>query len=136
VGDSLQSPQVWLDPTMVWAAKLTGKRGRQPVYSDAAIHSRLTMKVLFRMVLRKTAGFVESLLHLIDLDRAGLQHAEPPPEDPEGDIFCSGSDGPLHLLSDSTAIKVKGEGRWNARNHGGSKRRVWRKTYIRCPLGE
>ena len=33
---------------------------------------------------------------------------------------------PLHLLIDSTGIKVEGEGEWNARKHGGAKRRVWR----------
>ena len=41
-----------------------------------------------------------------------------------------GSDGPLHLLIDSTGIKVEGEGEWNARKHGGAKRRVWRKIHI------
>lgn len=30
----------------------------------------------------------------------------------------------------STGIKVEGEGEWNARKHGGSKRRVWRKIHI------
>ena len=29
-----------------------------------------------------------------------------------------------------TGIKVEGEGEWNAREHGGSKRRVWRKIHI------
>jgi hypothetical protein len=37
-----------------------------------------------------------------------------------------GSPGPLHLLVDSTGIKVEGEGEWNARKHCGPKRRVWR----------
>jgi hypothetical protein len=41
-----------------------------------------------------------------------------------------GSDGPLHLLTDSTGIKVEDEGEWNARKHGGTKRRVWRKIHI------
>lgn len=41
-----------------------------------------------------------------------------------------GSKGPLHLLIDSTGIKVEGEGEWNARKHGGSKRRVWRKIHL------
>jgi hypothetical protein len=38
--------------------------------------------------------------------------------------------GPLHLLVDSTGIKAEGEGEWNARKHGGSKRRLWRKIHI------
>ncbi len=46
------------------------------------------------------------------------------------DIPCRGSQGPLHLLIDSTGIKVEGEGEWNARKHGGAKRRVWRKIHI------
>lgn len=41
-----------------------------------------------------------------------------------------GAKGPLHLLIDSTGIKVEGEGEWNARKHSGPKRRVWRKIHI------
>ena len=36
----------------------------------------------------------------------------------------------MHLLIDSTGIKVEGEGEWNARKHGGPKRRVWRKIHL------
>ena len=32
--------------------------------------------------------------------------------------------------ADSTGIKVGGEGEWNARKHGGPKRRVWRKVHL------
>jgi hypothetical protein len=52
---------------MVWMAKPTGQRARQPVSGDLSVQSRLTMKVLFGMNLRQTAGFVESLLLLIGL---------------------------------------------------------------------
>jgi hypothetical protein len=45
-------------------------------------------------------------------------------------IPYKGSAGPLHLLKDSTGIKAEGEGEWNARKHGGSKRRLWRKIHI------
>ena len=41
-----------------------------------------------------------------------------------------GSTGPLNLLIDSTGIKAEGEGKWNARKHGGPKRRIWRKIHI------
>ena len=43
-----------------------------------------------------------------------------------------GSQGPLHLLIDSTETEVEGEGEgeWNARKHGGTKRRVWRKLHL------
>ena len=35
-----------------------------------------------------------------------------------------GAQGPLHLLSDGAGINVEGEGEWDARKHGGQKRRV------------
>lgn len=53
---------------MPWHAPATGKRGRRPEYSDAAIQICLTMKVLFGMPLRQTIGFAESLLRLAELD--------------------------------------------------------------------
>lgn len=37
---------------------------------------------------------------------------------------------PLNLLIDGIGIKAEGEGEWNARNHGGPKRRIWRKIHI------
>ena len=53
---------------MIWDAVPTGRRGRHQTYSNAAIQTCLTMKVLFGMALRQTTGFVESLLRLVGLD--------------------------------------------------------------------
>jgi hypothetical protein len=53
---------------MTWDAAPTGKLGRQQTYSDTAIQTCLTMKVLFGKALRQTTGFVESLLRLVGLD--------------------------------------------------------------------
>jgi hypothetical protein len=46
------------------------KRGRQQAYSDVAIQTCLTIKVLFGLSLRQTTKFVESLLELVGLDWA------------------------------------------------------------------
>ena len=62
------SLSIWFDPEMPWHAAPTGRRGRQPEFSAAAIQVCLTMKVLFGMPLRQTTGFVESLLRLAGLD--------------------------------------------------------------------
>lgn len=123
---------IWFDPAMSWDAAPTGKRGRQPDYSDAAIQTCLTMKVLFGMALRQTTGFVESLLRLIglDWDVPDFSTLSRRQKTLRVNIPYRGSDGPLHLLIDSTGIKVEGEGEWNARKHGGAKRRVWRKLHI------
>jgi hypothetical protein len=126
------SLSIWFDAEMAWEAKPSGKRGRQQAYSNAAIQACLTIKVLFGLPLRQTTGFVESLLAL-----TGLEWSVP-----DFSTLCRrqrtlpvsipyrGSSGPLHLLIDSTEIKVEGEGEWNARKHGGPKRRLWRKIYI------
>jgi hypothetical protein len=55
---------------MIWEAVPSGRHGRQQTYSNAAIQTCLSMKVLFGMALRQTTGFVESLLHLIGLNWA------------------------------------------------------------------
>jgi hypothetical protein len=126
------SLSIWFDAGMTWEAVPSGRRGRQQAYSDAAIQACLTLKVLFGLPLRQTAGFVESLLKL-----AGLNWSVP-----DFSTLCrrqrtlsvaipyKGSTGPLHLLIDSTGIKAEGEGEWNARKHGGPKRRLWRKIHI------
>jgi hypothetical protein len=135
---------IWFDPATTWAAAPTGTQGRQRCYSDAAIQTCLTMKVLFGMALRQTTGFVESLVSLIGLDWAvpDFSTLSRRQKTLKVNIPYRGSDGPLHLLIDNEAlsaigprtmpsgIKVEGEGEWNARKHGGSKRRVWRKIHI------
>ena len=126
------SLSIWFDPEMVWTPPPSGKRGRRSQFSDAAIQACLTIKVLFGLPLRQTTGFVESLLKLVGLDWAV----------PDFSTLCRrqkvlnvslpyrGGTGPLNLLIDSTGIKAEGEGEWNARKHGGPKRRIWRKIHI------
>jgi hypothetical protein len=64
------SLSIWFDPERVWKPPSSGKRGRQQQFSDAAIQTCLTLKVLFGMPLRQTTGFVQSLLRLVRLDWA------------------------------------------------------------------
>ena len=75
---------------------------------------------------------MESLLQLVGLDRdvpdfSTLSRRQ---KTLAVNLPHRGSQGPLHLLIDSTGIKVEGEGEWNARKHGGTKRRVWRKAHL------
>jgi hypothetical protein len=36
----------------------------------------------------------------------------------------------LHVVVDSRGVKVLGEGEWKVRQHGSTRRRTWRKTYL------
>ncbi len=123
---------IGFDPEMNWEAVSTGRRGRQQSFSDAAIQTCLSVKVLFGMALCQTTGFVESLLRLVGLDWrvpdfSTLSRCQ---KTLAVNITYQGSKGPLQLLIDSTGIKVEGEGEWHARKHGGPKRRVWRKIHL------
>ena len=53
---------IWVDKDMTWRAPRDGRPGRPAVFSDAAIQFCLSIKVLFRLPLRQTAGMVASLL--------------------------------------------------------------------------
>jgi len=53
---------------MVWRPLPAGKRGQQQAFSDEAITTSLTMKVLFGMPLLPTTGCGQSLLRQIGLD--------------------------------------------------------------------
>ena len=59
---------IWVDQEMAWLAPHEGRLGRPPIFSDAAIQFCLSVKVLFKLPLRQTAGMVASLLRLAGLD--------------------------------------------------------------------
>ncbi|CUH88961.1 hypothetical protein PH5382_02905 [Phaeobacter sp. CECT 5382] len=116
--DSLKqrgSLSIWFDPEMVWTPPSSGKRGRQRQFSDAAIQTCLTMKVLFGMPLRQTNGLVQSLLRLVGLDWvvpdfSTLCRRQKTQTTLNVNLSYRGSSGPLNLLIDSTGIKAEGEG--------------------------
>src|SRR4028119_872846 len=123
---------VWFDPKLEWVAAPTGQPGRPATFSDAAIQTCLMLKAMFGLPLRQTTGLVESLLRLAKLDW-------PVPDfstlcrrqkDLTVTIPYRPSSGALHLLIDSTGIKVMGEGEWSCRKHGASRPRQWCKLHL------
>ena len=105
---------------------------RGTVTPTNAIQFCLSIKVLFKLPLRQTAGMVASLLRLAGLDW-------PVPDDStlcrrqktlQVQIPYRRADGPLNLLVDSTGIKFLGDGEWQARKHGVQGRRQWRKVHL------
>ncbi len=67
---------VWLSDEAIeaWTPPPTGRRGGQPRYSNLAIVTALTLRVVFRLPLRQTEGFLASLLRLMELDLDAADH--------------------------------------------------------------
>ena len=124
---------VWLSPDLAWQAlEGSGKRGRPLVFSDAAIQCVLTLKVLFQLPLRAAQGMAGSLIRLAGLDwpvphYSTLSRRQ---QNLTVEIPYRSRGEPLHLVIDSTGLKVLGEGEWKVRKHGADQRRVWRKVHL------
>ena len=68
---------VWFSKEAIagWRAEPRTTRGGQPVYSDLAIATALTLRAVFRMALRQTEGLMTSILALLGLDLAVPDHS-------------------------------------------------------------
>ena len=108
---------LWLAPEAIttWAAAGVGKRGGQLQYSDLAIETALTLRLLFHLPLRQTEGFLTSIFWMLDLD---LTLGRVP------------AGAGMHLIVDSTGLSIVGEGEWAAAKHGGRGKRGWKKLHL------
>src|SRR5215212_699515 len=133
---------VWFTEEAVaaWEAEPRTTPGGQPHYSALAITTALTLKAVFRLALRQTEGLIGSLLRLLGLALSVPDHTtlsrraetlEVPRPKPRGNGAGGGDPGPMHLLVDSTGLKLYGAGEWLIEKHGTKRRRSWRKL----PLG-
>ena len=126
---------IWLSEEAIaaWTPPKNGLRGGQRQYSNLAILTALTLRLVFRLPLRQTEGFLDSLLSLMGLDLKAPDHttlsrrnqivAVPP--------LTRSHDGPIHLIVDATGLKILGSGEWSAHKYKASKkRRGWRKLHI------
>ena len=131
---------VWFSAEAVaaWKAEPRTGRGGQLSYSDLSIATALTLRAVFRLALRQTEGLIGSIIHLLGLDLAVPDHStlSRRAETLEVPRPASGPRGePVHLLVDSTGLKLCGAGEWLAEKHGASKRRSWRKLHIGMEAG-
>src|SRR4051812_46392658 len=106
---------VWFSDAAVeaWKAERRTSRGGQPAYSDLAILTALTFKAVFRLAYRQTEGLIGSVIGLLGLDLAVPDHTTlcRRAETLEVPRPRSGSDAePVHLLVDSTGLKLCGPG--------------------------
>jgi len=117
---------------MCWHGSASGKRGRSQKYSEAAIQFCLTIKSLFNLALRQAMGMAQSLLELAGLDWQVPDFSTVSRRQKilSVTIGAHPTTTGLHLLVDSTGIKMLGEGEWKTRKHGADYRRQWRKVHL------
>src|SRR5919112_1871281 len=129
---------LWLDEAALakWQAPRRSTPGGQAWYSDAAIELVLMLRLVFHLALRQAEGFAMSVLRLLGqelrvpdhttLSRRSRSFAGRQPR-----VVLN---GPLHLIIDSTGLKLFGQGEWDAEKHGRT-RRSWRKLHLAVDAG-
>lgn len=108
------------------------KRGRQRDYSDIAIETAHTVRIVYKKPLRQTEGFITSIFKLMNLDLAVPDHTTISRRGttlsfPKKEV--SPKEG-LVVIIDSTGLKVMGEKERMSHKHGTKERKVWRKLHL------
>jgi len=118
--------ETWYNPT------LSGKPGASNDYSDLAIITFVTLKSVYHQAGRQTQGLLESLFELMGIDLEVPDHSTVSRRMGTLEIVLPvvAKDQAVHVVVDSTGVKVYGEGEWKTRQHGISKRRTWRKLHL------
>ena len=109
------------------------KPGKPKKYSDLAIQTVLTIQQVFHLPLRQAEGLVKSIFERmgIALDVPDYSTLSYRGETLKISIRVKKSaNEPIHVVVDSTGIKIYGEGEWKVRMHGWSKHRTWKKLHI------
>jgi hypothetical protein len=116
----------WLNP------QRTGRRGKPRLYSDTCVMTMLVLKAVYHLPQRATQGLITSLMQLMQLNLCVPHHTILAKRAAELDVKLprQPANAALHLVVDSTGLKVYGEGEWKVRVHGYSKRRTWRKLHL------
>ena len=125
---------IWLSREAIaaWEPDGTGTRGAQRKYSDLAIETALTLRLLFHLPLRQAEGFLTSLFVLMGLDLRSPDHTTLSRRGQHLDLMLRRVPrrAGLHLIVDSTGLSIVGVGEWAAAKHGGRGQRGWRKLHL------
>ena len=134
---------VWVSSEAIgaWTPRRSGRRGGQRRYSDLAIETALTLRLLYHLPLRQAEGFLHALLGMMRLDLSApdyttlsrrsqhLRRRLRPVPPSEG----------LHLVPDSTGLSIVWAGevggcetRW-PRQTGLAEAPPWRRSVRRDP---
>jgi hypothetical protein len=125
---------VWLSPEAIaaWEPANVGKRGGQWRYSEVAIETALTLRLIFNLPLRQAEGFPNSLFGMMGIALSAPDHTTLSRRGQHLDVRLRRlpSGGVIHLRVDSTGLSIVGEGEWAAAKHGRKGKRRWRKLHL------
>ncbi len=106
---------IWFTDAAIaaWRAEPRTTRGGQPCYSALAITTALALRAVFRLALRQTKGLIGSIITLLGLDLAVPDHSTLSRRAATLEVTRPPSGAkPVHLLVDSTGLKLCGRGEW------------------------
>src|SRR3954465_12413049 len=125
---------VWVTPEAIaaWQAPPTGQRGRSPFYSNLAIETGHLLRLAFGQPWRQTEGLLRSVVTLLGVNLAVPDHTTFSRRSTGLSLTTSRkrSSEPVHVVIDSTGLKVYGAGEWQREKHGARDRRTWRKLRL------
>ena len=133
---------LWIDDEVVEGWYYTGgqRPGGEVIYSDRCVQCLLSIKSLFRLGFRQTEGFARSLILMLEMNErlavpcysqiCRRQKALKTDIRAKDRRRLEAGGEKLHIVVDSTGLKVYGEGEWKVRQHGIGKRRTWRKLHL------
>ncbi len=125
---------LWIseDAIASWNPAPSGRRGAQRKFSDHAIETAMTLRLIFRLPLRQAEGFLRSVLSLMGVDLEAPDHTtlSRRSQDLNVDLHRVAVNEPIHLIVDSTGLSIFGEGEWAAVKHGGRGKRAWKKLHV------
>ncbi len=129
---------LWLDEQTLaqWYHQGPHSPGGVLRYSDRCLEAALALKAILGLAFRQTQGLIQSVLKTMKLtlqtpsysQLCRRQARQTPFAGLPSPPFMKAE--PIHIVVDSTGLKVFGEGEWRVRQHGAAKRRTWRKLHL------
>lgn len=129
----------WISEAAIagWLAPRRTTPGGQSRYSDLAIETSVMCGIVFHQPLRQTEGLMTSLLQLMGLNLPVPDHTTLSRRCANLALLnapdrnrINASHEPIHVLDDSTGLKIYGAGQWLEDKHGGKSQKQWRKLHL------
>ena len=130
-----RSLTLWIDAHALDAwlnVELPARPGRPRTYTDVAILCSLLLREVYHLPLRATQRLVCSVLGLLEVKLPAPDYSTlwRRARTLQLSLCAQNRKQVKHLVIDSTALKLYGEGQWRVRQHAWARPRTWRKLHL------